>query len=120
MIASQPELPNVQGTHDIRTEALAMGLADTAHDFTRRAKEAREPDERLRLREVASFYARLAGITPDFPSGYESWRRTSRATRYEARAEECRTIADHLTDPKCREQMLALADTYAWMAKAAE
>jgi hypothetical protein len=97
-----------------------MGFAQTADYFHRRANHAHEPDERLRLREIASFYARLSGITPDFPSRYKSWDRTSRATRYEARAEECRTIADHLTDPKCREQMLSLADMYSGMAEAAE
>ena len=97
-----------------------MGFAQTADYFHRRANQAREPDERLRLREIASFYARLSGITPDFPSGHKGWHRTSRATRYEARAEECLTMADRLSDPKCREQMLSLADMYAGMAKAAE
>jgi hypothetical protein len=95
-----------------------MGFAQTADYFHRRANQAHEPDERLRLREIASFYARLSGITPDFPSGYKG--HTIRATRYEVRAEECRPIADHLSDPKCREQMLSLADTYVGMAKAAE
>ena len=99
---------------------VTMGFAQTADYFHRRANQANEPNERLRLREIASFYARLSGITADFPSGYKGRTSTSRTTRYEARAEECRTIADHLTDPKCREQTLSLADTYVGMAKAAE
>lgn len=97
-----------------------MGFAGTAEYFHRRANQTREPEQRRALREVASFYARLAGITPDFPSGYKAWTRTCRATRYEARAEECRSIADHISDLKCREQLLSLADTYDGMAKAAE
>ena len=73
-----------------------MGFAQTADYFHRRANQAREP------------------------AGYKGWTRTSRATRYEARAEECRTIAARLSDPKCREQMLSLADMYVGMATAAE
>src|SRR5262249_45399744 len=44
----------------------------------------------------------------------------SRAERWHARAEECRTLADCFTDPTCREQLRQLAQSYDCMAVAAE
>jgi hypothetical protein len=96
-----------------------MGFASAAAFFAQRAHKAREPDEKQRLLEVARFYSRLAGITPDLPGGYKTNGQNGHSNRWEARAEECRTIADHLTDPKCREQMAQLAVTYERMAKSA-
>jgi hypothetical protein len=97
-----------------------MGFANTAAFFAHRAQKAREPDEKQRLLEIARFYYQLAGITPDFPEAYKPSGLNGHAARWLARAEECRAIADHLKDPKCREQLAQLADTYARMAKAAE
>lgn len=39
---------------------------------------------------------------------------------WRARAEEVRTIADQLDDPKAREMMLKIADTYEKLARNAE
>ena len=97
-----------------------MGFANAAAYFDSRANKARDLDEKQRLTEIASFYRRLAGITSDYPLGYKTSRPTGRASRWEARAEECRAIADGLSHPQSRAQMLDLADTYAGMAKAAE
>jgi hypothetical protein len=44
----------------------------------------------------------------------------TRAERWKARAEECRTLADCFTDPTCRRQLMELAQDYDRMAKAAE
>jgi hypothetical protein len=44
----------------------------------------------------------------------------TRAERWKARAEECRTLADCFTDPTCRGQLRRLAQSYDRMAIAAE
>jgi hypothetical protein len=44
----------------------------------------------------------------------------TRAERWKARAEECRTLADCFTDPICRGQLTRLAQGYDQMAVAAE
>ena len=57
------------------------------------------------------------------PTGYESNSATlpvTRAERWKARAEECRTLADCFTDPMCRGQLMRLAQSYDQMAVAAE
>jgi hypothetical protein len=97
-----------------------MGFANAAAYFESRAHKARDLDEKQRLTEIAGFYRRLAGITSDYPPGYKANGATGRASRWKARAEECRAIADGLSHPQSRAQMLDLADTYAVMAKAAE
>jgi hypothetical protein len=43
----------------------------------------------------------------------------TRAARWHARAEECRTLADCFTDPICRGQLTRLAQSYDQMAVAA-
>jgi hypothetical protein len=96
-----------------------MGFAQTADYFHRRANQAHEPDDKQRFLEIAGFCRKLAWITPDFPADYRA-EGNHRASRWEARAEECRALADQLSDPKCRAQMAELAETYAGMAKAAE
>jgi hypothetical protein len=44
----------------------------------------------------------------------------TRAERWKARAEECRTLADCFTDPTCAAQLRRLAQSYDQMAVAAE
>jgi hypothetical protein len=44
----------------------------------------------------------------------------TRAQRWRARAEECRTLADYFTNPTCREQLTRLAESHERMAVAAE
>jgi hypothetical protein len=73
--------------------------------------------------EVAGFYRSLAGIIPGIPKGYkftDPVLHDTRAARWKARAEECRTLADCFTDPTCRGQLTRLAQTYEQMAVAAE
>ena len=86
-------------------------------------KEMRDYDRRQRLLEVARFYRSLAGIIPGMPTGYKTndvGLRVTRAQRWHARAEECRTLADCFTDPTCRRQLRKLAQDYERMAEAAE
>jgi len=74
------------------------------------------------LSEVACFYRSLAGIIPAMPTQYKIkvGPCLTRAERWHARAEECRTLADCFTDPTCREQLRQLAQSYDCMAVAAE
>jgi len=85
-------------------------------------KETRDDDRRQRLLEVAGFYRSLAGIIPAMPTQYKikGGPSLTRAERYHARAEECRTLADCFTDSTCREQLTRLAQSYDCMAVAAE
>ena len=85
-------------------------------------KETRDSDRQQRLSEVARFYRSLAGIIPAMPMQYKIKVGPSltRAERWHARAEECRTLADCFTDPTCREQLRGLAQSYDCMAVAAE
>jgi len=85
-------------------------------------KETRDYDRQQRLLEVAGFYRSLAGIIPAMPTQYKIKVGPSltRAERWHARAEECRTLADCFTDPTCREQLRQLAQSYDCMAVAAE
>jgi len=100
------------------------GFASTAAYFERLAqKEVRDYDRRQRLLEMAQFYRSLAGIIPGMPDGYKvsdgvGWPVT-RAQRWRARAEECRTLADCFTDQTCRGQLRGLAQEYDRMAEAA-
>lgn len=41
-------------------------------------------------------------------------------TRYEARAEECRAIAESLRDRSCRETLMRVAESWQQMASKAE
>jgi len=97
-----------------------MGFAATASYFEDRARRARDPESQARFSEVARFYRTLAGIAPGLPPGFASNKAHSRADRWQQRAEECRAMAEHFTDPTPREQMRRLADTYDSMAAAAE
>jgi hypothetical protein len=100
------------------------GFASTAVYFERLAqKETRDDDRRERLLQVADFYHSLAGIIPGIPHGYminDVGLPVTRAERWKARAEECRTLADCFTDPTCRGQLRRLAQSYDRMAIAAE
>ena len=84
-------------------------------------KETRDYDRQQRLLEVARFYRSLAGIIPAMPTQYKIKVGPSltRAERWHARAEECRTLADCFTDPTCREQLRRLAQSYDCMAVSA-
>jgi hypothetical protein len=62
-------------------------------------------------------------IIPGIPTGYKgngAALPVTRAERWKARAEECRTLADCFTDPICRGQLTRLAQGYDQMAVAAE
>jgi len=86
-------------------------------------KENRDYDRRQRLLEVARFYRSLAGIIPAMPTRCKINNvglSLTRADRWRARAEECRTLADCFTDPICRGQLTRLAQSYDQMAVAAE
>jgi hypothetical protein len=96
------------------------GFASTVAFFEKRAETARDPEDKRRLLEAAGFYRRIADIVPGFPPGFKPSGYKGYANRWKARAEECRTIADNLTDRKCREQMRKLAEEYERMAAAAE
>jgi hypothetical protein len=86
-------------------------------------RERRDDDRRQRLLEVARFYRSLAGIIPAMPTRCKINHiglSLTRAERWHARAEECRTLADCFTDPICRGQLTQLARDYDQMAVAAE
>jgi hypothetical protein len=100
------------------------GFASSAVYFERLAhKEIRDEERRQRLLEVAGFYRALAGIIPGMPEKYKNngvRLPLTRAERWHARAEECRTLADCFIDPMCRGQLTRLAQSYDQMAVAAE
>jgi len=101
------------------------GFASTALYFERLArKEVRDGDRRQRLLEAADFYRALAGIIPAMPEERKSngvrLPPLTRAERWHARAEECRTLADCFTDQTCRGQLRGLAQEYDRRAVAAE
>jgi len=100
------------------------GFASTAVYFEKLAqKETCDEDRRKRLLEVAGFYHALAGIIPGIPERYKNncgGLPLTRAERWHARAEECRTLADCFTSPTCRRQLTELAQSYDRMAVAAE
>jgi len=87
-------------------------------------KETRDCDRRQRLLEMAGFYRSLAGIIPGMPERYKDNKDAgpvaTRAQRWHARAEECRTLADCFTDPTCCRQLRELALDYERIAIAAE
>src|SRR5262245_6684789 len=71
-------------------------------------KEIRDEDRRQRLLEVAGFYRALAGAILGMPKKYKNngvGLPLTRAARWHARAEECRTLAGCFTDPICRGQL---------------
>jgi|SRR5262245_20843850 len=95
------------------------GFDNSADYFARRAERSREPAERSRLQEAAEHYRSLAKIVPELPKGYKANGvppLISRIKRWEARAEECRTLADHFSEPQSRIQLLELAKTYERLA----
>jgi len=101
------------------------GFASTAVYFERLAqKEVRDYDRRQRLLEVAHFYRSLAGIIPSMPDGYKHNNgigpAVTRAERWHARAEQCRTLTDCFTDPTFHEELTRLAQDCDRMAVAAE
>jgi hypothetical protein len=108
----------------LRQPSACPGFASTAVYFERLAqKETRDEDRRQRLLEVAGFYHALAGIIPGIPERYKNncaGLPLTRAERWHARAEECRTLADCFTSPTCRRQLTELAESYDRMAVAAE
>jgi len=106
---------------DPTRQAPERGFASTAAHFEALARKARDQDQQQRLLQVAGFYRSLAQIVPALPAGFQ-WAAggLSRAERWKARAEECRTLADYYTDPTCRAQLTRLADGYDRMAIAAE
>jgi len=121
--------------HQEHVHAARKWLSDDAHlprpGFKRTAdyfewlaqKETRDEYRRQRLLEVAGFYRALAGIVPGMPEKYKDngvGLPFTRAERWHARAEECRTLADCFTDPICRGQLSRLAQSYDQMAVAAE
>jgi hypothetical protein len=86
-------------------------------------KETRDYDRQQRLLEVAGFYRSLAGIIPAMPTRCKIngvGPPLTRAERWRARAEECRTRADCFTDQTLRGQLTQLARDYDQMAVAAE
>lgn len=91
-----------------------MGFTQTAGYFEARAKRARNADDQRRFWDEASFYKKLATISPSFPPG------CSGATPWSSKADVCRTIAHHLEEPGGRDQMLWLADSYDALSQAAE
>lgn len=95
------------------------GFASSAGYFEQRASRARDDNERQRLLEVAEFYRSLARITPGFPHGFKlngAGSINSRLQRWQARAEECRALAEQFKDPHCRQQLIRLAESYDGMA----
>jgi hypothetical protein len=102
--------------------SLTIACSTAAHFERLAQKEVRDYDRRQRLLEVARFYRSLAGIIPGMPEAYKSnsvGLPLTRAERWHARAEECRTLADCFTDQTCREQLRGLAQEYDRMAEAA-
>src|SRR5215470_4685030 len=97
-----------------------MSFAQTAAYFEGRAAHRSHSDsDRERFLEAAQFYRSLAQITSDFPTRYKACM-TRYGNRWEDRAEECRAIALHLSDPQCRAQMMQVAHSYDLLAHAAE
>ena len=95
------------------------GFANSAGYFEQRALRARDENERQRLLEVAEFYRSLANIAPALPQGFKlngNGQANSRLHKWEARAEECRVLAEHFKDPHCRQQLAKLAESYDMLA----
>src|SRR5262245_24418076 len=91
------------------------GFENSADYFERRADRARDEAERQRLDDVAKHYRALAEIVPGLPKGYKAngvGPFTSRVRRWEARAEECRVLAEHFDGSQSAEQLLRLAESY--------
>ena len=91
------------------------GFENSAAYFERRADKAREPAERERFEDVARHYRSLSQIVPGLPKGCKMngvEPLTSQVRRWKARAEECRVLAEHFDQSRCRRQLLELAETY--------
>jgi hypothetical protein len=127
-VSGGPNLPSPSGYARARVsdeQCARPGFASTALYFERLAqKEGRDVDRQRRLSELAGFYRSLAKIIPGMPSRYKHNNGVgppvTRAERWHARAEECRTLVDCFTDPTCREELTRLAQDYDCMAVAAE
>jgi hypothetical protein len=103
--------------------AASGGFAATATYFEGRANRARAPERKSRLLDVAEFYRSLARIVPNMPPGYKTsgaMPALSRAERWKAHAEECRTLADHFHDRNCRQHLASLAEDYDRLAATAD
>src|SRR5215510_657940 len=96
-----------------------MCFAQTASYFEARARRARIPFVAEQFKDAASFYRQLASIAPTYPSRWDPRKVRRGGDRWQMRAEECRTLAEHFTDPTCREKMMRLAETYDGLAQAA-
>lgn len=95
------------------------GFASTAGYFEKRAQKARDDSERRRLLEVAEFYRSLAQVVSSMPAAFKLNGATPadlRVQRWQARAEECRALAEQFNDPQCRQQLARLAATYDQLA----
>ena len=99
------------------TQPIRVGQHVHIHNVE--ALRARDDNERQRLLEVAEFYRSLARVVPGLPHGFKlngTGPTNSRLARWEARAEECRVLAEHFNDPHCRQQLARLAETYDGLA----
>jgi hypothetical protein len=115
-------MPHVSGIRTTRCRVPALKATSVYFEWLAQ-RETRDYDRRQRLLEVAGFYRSLAGIIPAMPKRCKINGATlpeTRAERWKARAEECRTLADCFTDPFCRGQLTRLAQSYDQMALAAE
>jgi hypothetical protein len=101
-------------------ECRVCGFRATAEYLESRARRTRREAEQARLMKAAQFYRELGAITPGLPVGFKTTRDLSRTNRYRDRAEECRTIADLLVDPDCKQQLANLAVTYDNLAASCE
>jgi hypothetical protein len=108
-----------EGAAALMATRPTAGFSNSAKYFEQRALRARDENERQRLLEVAEFYRSLARVVPALPRGFElngAGPPNSRIQRWEARAEECRVLAEHFKDPQCRQQLVRLAETYDELA----
>ena len=95
------------------------GFVATASFFEDRVNKKRDEDQCVLLREVARFHRELAEIAPGFPPGYNGGQALRATDRWQARAGECRTVADCFHDPNCPSKC-RLAETYDRLSVAAE
>jgi hypothetical protein len=110
---------DMDATH-FRKALPKPGFADTASYFERRAGRERNQVERARLSETAEFYRSLERVVPAAPAGFRlngNGPSNRRVHRWEARAEECRVLAEQFRDPGCRDQLRRLAEDYDKLAR---
>ncbi len=113
----------------------------TAAHVEARARAAKTIATRKQFQDAAQFYRKLATLMPGLPQDYvhptpppHGERDASngahgaagasngaagaspQATRWLARAEECRALSEHTRDTECRAKLVRLADGYESMA----